>query len=152
MGTRQNPVQTVMATLLALLLPFCCCSLRLCAAACAESGEWLLANGANEICAAQRAACDHDHHDQHEADDVPVPAHQHGNGEGDDCGCNAHGRTMLTAGSGVVVPAMQVAAVLPTCSVLPAQVNLMTIAGAHIRSAMPRLETSLLRQHCALIV
>lgn len=160
MLNRTSPFRFVLTLLLALAVPFCCCDLRSLLSGCASCDT---STGGDTRTVAV--------HDDSEAHDTPAThSHCHGHSpKGDeqdgstpaeapekdqhDCSCGKNTGKMLTVQKSTVeLPVPVVIAVLAWAQPVD-QVPLALIRG-HERDqrVVQRPQTSLLRQHCALIV
>lgn len=160
MLNRTSPFRFVLTLLLAVAVPFCCCDLRSLLSGCASCGA--STGGDTRTVAA--------HDDLDAADGLSTHSHCHGHSpKGDeqdestpakapekdqhDCSCGKNTGKMLTvAKTTLELPAPVVVAVLDWF-VMGDLGSLDPFKGREAEQrAVKRLQTSLLRMHCALIV
>ena len=146
---RMTPYRHLIALLLAALMPFCCCSLHILMTAC----ESCTGNGSGAPCHGDGEGSDHNleagpHHDE---DGTPAQPKKPGHDNGP-CTCDKQKQTTIGVEKTTIdLPTPVLAYVLPAWDANTLPHGHFMVSFCENR-ALQRPATSLLRQHCALIV
>lgn len=158
---RSSPIRFLLTILLVVAVPLCCCDLRSLLGGCAsceaapdKDGAETVSHDHADVTTHEHGAC-HQHATGHAAESADTHSRPPCNPENDkhDCDCGKNNSKMLTVEKSTVeLPAPVIVATLDWTHV--AELVPTAVSRAHYRdaSAIARPPTSLLRQHCALIV
>lgn len=149
-----SPLRVLVTLLLVVSMPLCCCTFRSWGRCCSAVGE--RQSPVHSETVGDGSEDEHAHcHGGHAHSDAPSGTEPcgPGHGEGDKCACGKSLTKMGVIGKPVVeIPAPALVAILPWPNTPPTES--MPSRPASTSAARPLLPpaTSLLRQHCALIV